>query len=157
MTASTQLIEEQLKLERDQINLGLKYLTDNTMKLEDQSYASASVYGIASIDSLLPSLVKYIENPHNRIHAGHTGVAFKDIHQYLDGLEPLAAAAIACKVTFDKVFSFKEGSNYATNVCDSIGHAIEDECRLHPEMPHEACNMYEVKLKIKVLFKMNKF
>jgi len=124
------LIEEQLKLERDQINLGLKYLSDNTMKLENQSYASASVYGIASIDSLLPLLVKHIEDTHNRIRAGHTGVAFKDIHQYLDGLEPLAAAAIACKVTFDKVFSFKEGSNYATNVCDSIGHAIEDECQM---------------------------
>ena len=136
MTASTQLIEEQLKLERDQINLGLKYLTDNTMKLEDKSYASASVYGIASIDSLLPSLVQHIENTHNRIHAGHTGVAFKEIHQYLDGLEPLAAAAIACKVTFDKVFSFKEGSNFATNVCDSIGHAIEDECQMRHYETH---------------------
>ena len=124
------LIEEQLQLERDQVSQGLKYLNDNTMKLENQSYASASVYGIASIDSLLPLLVKHIEDTHNRIRAGHTGVAFKDIHQYLDGLEPLAAAAIACKVTFDKVFSFKEGSNYATNVCDSIGHAIEDECQM---------------------------
>ena len=124
------LIEEQLQLERDQISQGLKYLNDNTMKLENQSYASASVYGIASIDSLLPLLVKHIEDTHNRIRAGHTGIAFKDIHQYLDGLEPLAAAAIACKVTFDKVFSFKEGSNYATNVCDSIGHAVEDECQM---------------------------
>ena len=48
------LIEEQLQLERDQVSQGLKYLNDNTMKLENQSYASASVYGIASIDSLLP-------------------------------------------------------------------------------------------------------
>ena len=124
------LIEEQLQLERDQVSQGLKYLNDNTMKLENQSYASASVYGIASIDSLLPLLVKHIDNTHNRIRAGHTGIAFKEIHQYLDGLESLAAAAIACKVTFDKVFSFKEGSNYATNVCDSIGHAIEDECQM---------------------------
>ena len=74
------LIEEQLKLERDQISQGLKYLNDNTIELENQSYASASVYGIASIDSLLPLLVKHIEDTHNRIRAGHTGVAFKDIH-----------------------------------------------------------------------------
>ncbi len=127
---SLPLIEQQLKLERDQVSQGLKCLTDNTIKLENQSYASATVYGIASIDSLLPLLVKHIEETHNRIHAGHTGVAFKEIHQYLDGLEPLAAAAIACKVTFDKVFSFKEGSNFAVNVCDSIGHAIEDECQI---------------------------
>ncbi len=127
---SLPLIEQQLKLERDQVSQGLKCLTDNTIKLENQSYASATVYGIASIDSLLPLLVKHIEETHNRIHAGHTGVAFKEIHQYLDSLEPLAAAAIACKVTFDKVFSFKEGSNFAVNVCDSIGHAIEDECQI---------------------------
>ena len=136
MIASIPLIEEQLQLERDQVSQGLKYLNDNTMKLENQSYASASVYGIASIDSLLPDLVRHIENTHNRIRAGHTGIAFKDIHQYLDSLEPLAAAAIACKVTFDKVFSFKEGSNYATNVCDSIGHAVEDECQMRHYETH---------------------
>ena len=109
------LIEEQTQLERDQIRQGLKGLIDNTMKLEDKSYASASVYGIASIDTILPLVVKKIEDTHNRIHAGHTGIAFKEIHQYLAGLEALAAAAIACKITFDKVFSFKEGSNFAVN------------------------------------------
>ena len=121
---------EQVQPERDQISQGLKNLTDSTLKLEDKSYASASVYGIASIDTILPKVVKQIENTHNRIHEGHTGVAFKEINKYLNDIEPLAAAAIACKVTFDKVFSFKEGSNYATNVCDSIGHAVEDECQM---------------------------
>ena len=54
----------------------------------------------------------------------------QEIHKYLAGLEPLAAAAIACKLTFDKVFSFKEGSNTAVSVCSAIGHAIEDECQM---------------------------
>ena len=130
MITPQSLIDEQTQLERDQISQGLKSLRDNTMRLEDKSYASASVYGIASIDTILPLVVKSIEDTHNRIHAGHTGIAFKDIHQYLKGLEPLAAAAIACKITFDKVFSFKEGSNFAVNVCDSIGHSIEDECQM---------------------------
>ena len=62
------LIEEQLQLERDQISQGLKSLTDNTIKLENQSYASASVYGIASIDTILPLVVEEIKNTHNRIH-----------------------------------------------------------------------------------------
>ena len=44
------LIEEQVKLERSQVSQGLKSLNDNTFKLEDKSYASATVYGIASID-----------------------------------------------------------------------------------------------------------
>ena len=122
------LVNEQVELERSQVSQGLKRLNDNTFKLEDKSYASATVYGIASIDTLLPRLVDKITITNRRIHEGHTGVAFKEIHKYLAGLEPLAAAAIACKITFDKVFSFKEGSNFAVNVCDSIGHAIEDEC-----------------------------
>ena len=130
------LIDEQVQLERTQVNQGLKSLTDNTIKLENKSYASASVYGIASIDSLLPALVKRIEDTNNRINEGKTGVAFKDIHRYLSKLEPLAAAAIACKLTFDKVFSFKEGSNYAVNVCDSIGHAVEDECQIRHYEEH---------------------
>ena len=124
------LIEEQVTLERSQVSQGLKRLNDNTFKLEDQSYASASVYGIASIDTLLPLLVDKITMTNRRIHEGKNGVVFKEIDQYLSGLEPLAAAAIACKITFDRVFSFKEGSNFAVNVCDSIGHAIEDECQM---------------------------
>ena len=130
------LIDEQLELERTQKSQGLKNLQDNTMNLEHKSYASATIYGISSIDSLLPLLVQRIEDTHNRIHQGHTGVAFRDIHQYLFTIEPLAAAAIACKITFDKVFSFKEGSNYAVNVCDSIGHAIEDECQMRHYEEH---------------------
>ena len=123
-------IDEQVELERDQIRQGLKRLRDQSMKLEDQSYASATIYGISSIDTLLPLLVDRIEQTVLRIHKGHNGVAFRDIQQYLASLEPIAAAAIACKLTFDKVFSFKDGSNVATNVCTSIGQAIEDECHM---------------------------
>lgn len=124
------LIEEQVTLERSQVSQGLKRLNDNTFKLEDQSYASASVYGIASIDALLPLLVNKITMTNSRIHERQNGRAFKEIHKYLADLEPLAAAAIACKLTFDKVFSFKEGSNTAVSVCSAIGHAIEDECQM---------------------------
>jgi len=50
-------IEEQVELEREQIRQGLKQLRDNTRKLEDKSYASASVYGVASIETLIPVVV----------------------------------------------------------------------------------------------------
>ena len=125
-----ELIDEQVRLERDQISQGLKRLNDDTMKLENKDYASASIYGISSIDVLLPKVVEKIEDTRKRIYEGHTGKRFKNIHKYLHDLEPLAAAAIACKITFDKVFSFKEGSNVATNVLDCIGHAVEDECQM---------------------------
>ena len=123
-------IAEQVQLERDQISQGLKRLRKNTQQLEGKSYASATVYGIASIDALLPLVVDCIKDTTNRIKEGKTGRSFKEIQQYLADLEPLAAAAIACKITFDKVFSYKEGSNQIVNVCDSIGHAVEDECQM---------------------------
>ena len=123
-------IEEQVKLERDQIAQGLKRLRKNTCQLEEKSYASATVYGIASIDTLLPLVVERIQDTTNRIKEGKTGRSFKEIQQYLADLEPLAAAAIACKLTFDKVFSHKEGSNQIVKVCEAIGHAVEDECQM---------------------------
>jgi DNA-directed RNA polymerase len=123
-------IDEQVQLERDQIRQGLKRLRDNTDALQQRSYASATVYGVASIDALLPVLVKRLEDTNNRIHEGKTGVAFKEIAQYISELEPLAAAAIALKLTFDKVFSYKEGSDQVQSVCDGIGSAVEAECQM---------------------------
>ena len=123
-------IDQQIKLERKQISQGLARLRKNTKDLEAKSYASASVYGIASIDSLLPIVVERIKDTTKRIKEGHTGRSFKEIQKYLSDLEPLAAAAIACKLTFDKVFSYKEGSNQIVNVCDAIGKAVESECQM---------------------------
>ena len=123
-------ITEQLALERTQIAQGLKRLRDQTFKLEQQNYSSASIYGVSSIDTLLPHVVKRIEDTNTKIHQGKYGAAFKDIHEYLSTIEALAAAAIACKVTFDNVFGYKERCNTATNICSAIGKAIEDECQM---------------------------
>ena len=123
-------IDEQIKLERDQIAQGIKRLRDNTYKLEEKSYASATIYGVTSIDSLLPIVVDRIEKTtHDRLTRG-TGHQFQLIKDYVSQLEPLASAAIACKITFDKVFGNKEGSNALVKVCESIGHAVEDECQM---------------------------
>ena len=84
-------IDEQVKLERDQIAQGLKRLRDNTTKLESQNYASASIYGITSIDALLPLVVERIKDTTNRLKKGKAGRSFKEIQQYLADLEPLAA------------------------------------------------------------------
>jgi DNA-directed RNA polymerase len=123
-------IDEQIKLERDQIAQGLKRLHKNTKQLEEKSYGSATIYGITSIDELLPKVRDQIKETTNRLHKGQAGKSFKEIHQYLADLEPLAAAAIACKLTFDKVFSIKEGSNQLVTVSEAIGQAIESECQM---------------------------
>ena len=123
-------IAAQIKLEREQIAQGLKQLHDNTAKLEDKDYASASVYGVASIEQLIPLVVDRINSTNNRIKEGKIGVCFKEIQRYLMDIEPEAAAAISCKVTFDKVFSSKPRSSTVQNVTDAIGQAIENECMM---------------------------
>ena len=109
-------IDEQIQLERDAIAQGLKKLHKNTRDLEGKEYASATVYGAASIDTLLPLVVARIETTTDRLRKGQAGAAFKEIQQYLADVEPLSAAAIAVKLTFDKVFSYKEKSNQDTKV-----------------------------------------
>tara|TARA_Y100000592_G_scaffold61097_1_gene95452 strand:+ start:847 stop:3192 length:2346 start_codon:yes stop_codon:yes gene_type:complete len=124
-------IDEQIALEREQIKQGLKDLRDNTYKLEEKSYASASIYGVVSIDKLLPIVVARIqETAFDRIKKGHGGRCFAEIQKYLSDIEPEAAAAIALKVTFDKVFSVKPGQSVITNITDAIGTAVENECMM---------------------------
>jgi DNA-directed RNA polymerase len=123
-------IEAQIAFEREAISHGLHKLHKNTQELENKSYASASVYGVASIDKLVPILVKYIEDTtHDRLTRGR-GHQFQLIKSYVSQLEILASATIALKVTFDKVFSYKDKANQLVNVCDAIGRAIEDECHM---------------------------
>jgi sugar-specific transcriptional regulator TrmB len=123
-------IDQQIALERQQIRQGLEHLRSNTSKLEEKSYASSSVYGVASISELLPHVVDRIKSTRLRITNGRAGENFKEIHEYLKDLEPEAAAAIACKVTFDKVFSTKPKANLVSSVTDAIGQAIENECMM---------------------------
>ena len=122
-------IEEQLEWERYAKAQGLSRLHKQTAKLECQDYASASVYGIASIDCIMPRVIAEIERTNSRIKERQNGVAFKEIAHYLADVEALAAAAIALKLTFDKVFSFKEGNNLHVRICESIGTAVEQECQ----------------------------
>ena len=128
--ATPQQIDEQIKLERLQISQGIEQLRKNTNQLEHKQYASATVYGITSIDTLLPLVIKEIEDTSIRIKKGQNGRSFKEINKYLKHLEPLAAATIALKITFDKVFTTKKGSNQLSTICESIGRAIEDELQM---------------------------
>jgi DNA-directed RNA polymerase len=123
-------IGAQIKLEREQIKRGLEKLHNNTQQLEDKSYASASVYGVASIGELVPLVAQRIQDTRLRIRKGTAGVNFKEILVYLNDLDAESAAAIACKVTLDKVFSTKPKANKVSNITDAIGIAIEDECML---------------------------
>ena len=123
-------ISAQVDLEREQIRQGLNKIRDNTTKLEDKEYASATAYGVASIEQLLPLVVARIHETRLRLRKGQAGVAFREIQKYLKDVEPEVAAAIACKVTFDKVFATKKASTLVSSVTDAIGKAIENECMM---------------------------
>ena len=123
-------IEAQYELERTAISCGLQRLHKNTYNVESKDYASASIYGIASVDTLIPLVIAEIESTEWKIRKGNSGVAFKEIAEYLAGIEPLATAAITCKVVFDKVFSFRDDNSLLVNVCDAIGTSVEQECQM---------------------------
>ena len=123
-------ISAQVDLEREQIRRGLLNLHNNTKNLEDKNYASASVYGVTSVERLLPLVVARIHDSVLHIRKGHTGRSFARIQKYLADLEAEAAAAIALKVTFDRVFSVAPGSSIITKVTSAVGKAIENECMM---------------------------
>lgn len=128
--ATPSQIEEQVNLEREAIRCGIDKLKENTRKLEKKTYASASVYGKASIDELMPPLVEMIEATTSQIYHKKNGVLFKEIRQYLSGIEAEAAALIALKITFDYVFSYKEEHRRIVVLTKGIGRAIEAECQM---------------------------
>jgi DNA-directed RNA polymerase len=123
-------IEEQLEWERHAKTQGLSRLHQQTAKLEAQDYASASVYGIASIDCIMPRVIAEIERTTDRIYKGKAGAQFKEVHEYLRDIEAMACAVITLKVVFDKVFSIKDDANCITKVTEAIGTAIEQECQM---------------------------
>ena len=123
-------IKEQVDLEREQIRQGLKQLRDNTANLEDKEYASASVYGVASIEQLIPLVAARIHETAARAKRGFVGQHFKEIKALLKDIEPEAAAAITSKVCFDKIFSPKKASNLVQSVADAVGSGLENECMM---------------------------
>lgn len=124
-------IDEQISLEREAIASGLSKLRSQTERLQKQSYASATVYGVCSIETMLPLVVAEIERTaDSRLRQRQAGQYFASIIQYLTQLDSLAAAAIACKRLFDLIFAPEDKSQYATTIAIAIGKAIEQECQM---------------------------
>tara|TARA_B100001059_G_scaffold1970_1_gene1640 strand:+ start:677 stop:3049 length:2373 start_codon:yes stop_codon:yes gene_type:complete len=130
LLATPSQIDEQVQFERDAIRHGLERLRKNTRDLESKTYASATVYGCSSITTLLPLVIKRIEDTNKRIREGCIGKSFKEIHQYLEPIDAGAAAAIALKITFDKVFAQRDKSNKLVTICEAIGLAVEQEAQM---------------------------
>ena len=128
--ATPSQIQRQVQLEQEAISCGRQRMYQAVQKLEEKSYASASVYGTASISAALPLVIKELEESFKKISKkGRAGQYYQPVITYLLPIEPLAIATIALKVTFDQVFSMKRDSDLLSNVICSIGAAIENESR----------------------------
>jgi len=137
--ATSAQIDEQVQLEREAIRCGIDKLTRNTAKLQEKEYASATIYGAASIRAAQELVAAAIQDTFWKIRKGQNGKHFRDIQAYLSQYDneedSHALANIALKRTFDLVFSTKKKDgkrepNTTQNICIGIGHAVEAECQI---------------------------
>ena len=151
--ATPKQISKQYSLEKEAISCGRQRLMDSIQMLEEKSYASASVYGTASISAALPLVIKEIDSSVSKLKKGAAGQHYQPVAKHLSELESLAIATIALKVIFDNVFSMKRDADLLANVLVSVGSALESECKFrwyranYPELMkyiedkyfHESC------------------
>jgi DNA-directed RNA polymerase len=132
-------IDEQIAHEREAIRCGIDKLYKDTQKLTEREYASASVYGVASISAAQKSVADVILKTFSNLQQRKNGQYFADIMSHLsqfnDEKQAHILANIALKRTFDLVFSQKRKDsnkfpNAVSNVAVSIGASVEDECQI---------------------------
>lgn len=159
-------IQRQIELEQEALSCGKQKLHDSLKRLHEKSYASASVYGTASISAALPKVIEEVESNLTKMRKGKAGTYYKPVSEHIDNLEPLAIATIALKVTFDMVFSMRRDADMLTSVLVSIGSALEAECKFrwykanHPGLMkyiedkyfHESCGTEQKQSVASVIF-----
>ncbi len=122
-------IEDQQEFERKQISGGLDRLRSNTTKLEEKTYASATVYGSACISSILPDLIAFIDSKKEKylIAAGRNMQVF---HKHILPSQTNIQAMLLCKVLFDHVFSPVSKKHGLTTIAQAVGSACEGEAQM---------------------------
>ena len=122
-------IEDQQEFERKQISGGLHKLRSNTKKLEEKTYASATVYGSACVNSILPDLIAYIDSKKDKflIQAGKDHAVF---HKHILPSDSPVQALLCCKVVFDHVFSPQKKKHSVTTIAMAIGAALDGEAQM---------------------------
>ena len=125
-------IEQQETLERNQIKGGLDKLRKDTLHLERKEYASATGYGSASIATLLPTFIEYLNTrkEERKLTAVKGAGHLIGLLPYLFALDTESQAIITAKLTFDRVFSPVKKNQLVIKVIESIASAIDAECQM---------------------------
>ena len=125
-------LEKQERFERRQIKGGLERIQHNTKKLLEKDYASATVFGSASIETLLPYLIEFIDEKkeaRKKVSVGGAGHLIQ-LLPYIFDIDTESQAAITTKLTFDKIFSPRKENSKVVNVVQAIGSALEAESQM---------------------------
>jgi DNA-directed RNA polymerase len=125
-------LEKQERFERRQIKGGLERIQHNTKKLLEKDYASATVFGSASIETLLPYLIEFIDEKkkaRKKVSVGGAGHLIQ-LLPYIFDIDTESQAAITAKLTFDKIFSPRKENSKVVNVVQAIGSALEAESQM---------------------------
>ena len=120
----------QKEFERKQISGGLKRLREQTRTLESKDYASATCYGAASIENLLPLFIKYTQEWKDKRNEQCWLVSEKKILEHVNAIDTESACAITLKLVFDKVFSYRKKNSTIASIVESVGSAIEAELQI---------------------------
>ena len=124
-----QQIQDQQNYERKQIQGGLHKLRANTTKLEEKTYASATVYGSACVSSILPDLIAFINSKKEKF-LNQAGKNYAIFHKHILPISTEVQALLTCKVAFDHVFSPQQKKQYVTTIAIAIGGAVESEAQM---------------------------
>ena len=124
-----QQIQDQENYERKQIQGGLHKLRANTTKLEEKTYASATVYGSACVSSILPDLIAFINSKKEKF-LNQAGKNYAIFHKHILPISTEVQALLTCKVAFDHVFSPQQKKQYVTTIAIAIGGAVESEAQM---------------------------
>ena len=125
-------LEKQERFERRQIKGGLERIQHNTKKLLEKDYASATVFGSASIETLLPYLIEFIDEKkeaRKKVSVGGAGHLMQ-LLPYIFDIDTESQAAITSKLTFDKIFSPRKENSKVVNVVQAIGSGLEAESQM---------------------------
>ena len=123
-------VERQIAFERKQVRGGVEKLRKDTKKLEDKTYASATVYGSVAISETLVELINHIEKKKDKYSKQGCGKDFVLHTQYTFPVDSEVQALITSKVAFDHVFSPRAVKHNLTTIALAVGHALEGEAQL---------------------------
>ena len=119
-----QQIQDQQNYERKQIQGGLHKLRANTTKLEEKTYASATVYGSACVSSILPDLIAFIDSKKEKYSRFNAAKDKHIFHKHIFPADTTVQALLTCKVVFDHVFSPQQKKHSVTTIAIAIGTCL---------------------------------